>query len=170
MDRTQKAAFVATMNAEFKTASSVVVAHYKGLTVKEISDLRRKVRASGATFKVTKNRLTQRALQGTAFENLSDLFKGPTAVAYANDEVAAAKAIVEFAKGNEKLQVLGGSLDGKKLSVSEVKALATMPSLDELRAKIIGLLNAPATKLVRVLQAPAGQVARVVGAYSKKEG
>ncbi|MCC7260278.1 MAG: 50S ribosomal protein L10, partial [Alphaproteobacteria bacterium] len=96
------------------------------------------------------------------------LFKGPTAVAYAKDEVTAAKVIVEFAKGNEKLQVLGGSLDGKKLSVSDVKALATMPSLDELRAKIIGLLNAPASKLVGVLQAPAGQVARVVGAYSKK--
>ena len=169
MDRSEKEAMVTTMSGIFDTASSVVVTHYTGLNVAEITDLRSRMRDAGAQFKVTKNRLVRRALEGTKLEGLAPLFEGPTAIAYSNDPVVPAKIAVKFAKDNEKLVVLGGSLDDKVLDMTEVKALALLPSLDEQRSTIIGLLQAPATKVAGVLAAPAGQLARVLGAQGAKD-
>lgn len=158
MNREEKKQLLSDLNALFSDAEAVVVSHYKGLTVAEVSELRDNVRKAGAGFRVTKNRIARLALKGTKFEGIADLFKGPTAIAFASDPVAACKACVEFAKTNEKLIVLGGAMGTTVLSVEEVKHLASIPSLDELRAKIIGLL-----------QAPAAQLARVTKAYSEKE-
>ncbi len=168
MERAQKEALVAEMNAVFQETGVVVVAHYKGLTVAEVSDLRDRIAAEGASFKVTKNRLTKLALEGTPCEPIKDLFTGPTAIAYSDDPVAAPKVISAFAKDNEKLIVLGGAMGETVLDEAGVKALATMPSLDELRAKIVGMINTPATRMAQVLNAPAGQLARVFGAYADK--
>ena len=168
MDRAQKKEWVSSLHQVFEGANSVIVTQYSGLTVAEITDLRNKMRAAGASFKVTKNRLTRLALAGTKHEGLSDLFVGPTAIAYSTDAVAAAKVCAEFGKSNEKLVLIGGSLDGEVLSVDGVKALASLPSLDELRAKILGMLQTPATRIAGVLQAPAGQVARVLSAKAKQ--
>ena len=169
MNRSEKAEAIAELNQTFKDAALVVVTRQSGLTVQEVTDLRRKVRAAGASYKVTKNRLTLRALEGTAFTALGPRFTGPTAIAYSKDPVAAAKVIADFAKTNEKLSIVGGALGENTLDVAGVQALASLPSLDALRATIIGLLQAPATKIAGVLQAPAGQLARVFGAYGAKE-
>ena len=169
MDRSQKEQTVATLHQTFQDAGLVVVAHQTGLTVAESSDLRRRMRQAGATFKVTKNRLTLRALEGTPFTGLAPLFVGPTVIAYSTDPIAAAKVAVGFAKQNDKLVILGGGFGEEVLDADAVKALAALPSLDELRAKMIGLLQAPATKIATVLQAPAGQLARVLGAYGSKD-
>ena len=168
MDRIQKEGLVASLHQTFKDASIVVVTHYSGLTVAEMGVLRNKMREAGANFKVTKNRLTRRALEGTQYEGLSGMFTGPTAIAYSEDPVAAAKAAVSFSKENKKLIVLGGAVGDEQLDTNRVKALATLPSLDDLRAKIISMLQTPATRIVSVLQTPAGQVARVLGAYGQK--
>lgn len=168
MKRTEKEDLVASMQKAFDGATVMVVTHYTGLTVKEMTQLRGRMHEAGASFKVTKNRLTRLALKDTKFEGLSDLFTGPTAVAFSGNPVAAAKAAVEFGKSNEKLVILGGSFGSQKLDVEGVKALASLPSLDELRAKIIGMINTPATRIAGVLQAPAGQLARVLGAYANK--
>ena len=170
MNRSEKAEAIAELNQIFKAANLMVVTRQSGLTVQEVTDLRRKMRAAGASYKVAKNRLTLRALDGTPFKALGSLFKGPTAIAYSKDPVAAAKVISAFAKDNEKLTIVGGALGEKALDVAGIQALATLPSLDALRGKIIGLLQAPATKVAGVLQAPAGQLARVFGAYGAKEG
>ena len=169
MNRSEKAEAIVELNQIFKDASLMVVTRQTGLTVQEVTDLRRKVRAADASYKVAKNRLTLRALEGTSFTALGSLFKGPTAIAYSKDPVAAAKAIAAFAKTNEKLTIVGGALGENTLDVAGVQALASLPSLDALRATIIGLLQAPATKVAMVLQAPAGQVARVFGAYGAKD-
>lgn len=169
MDRTQKKELVASLNEVFSNAASVVVAHYKGLTVAEITDLRRKMKAAGASFQVTKNKLARLALEGTPCSGIADLFTGPTAIAFAADPVAAAKVAVEFAKGNEKLIVLGAAMGTKVLDAEGVKALASLPSLDELRARLVGMISTPATRIAGVLQAPAGQLARVMGAYAAKD-
>lgn len=169
VDRTQKKEWVGTLHESLGSAGLVVVTHYSGLTVAEMTDLRAKMRAAGASFKVTKNRLTKLALQGTAYESIADLFVGPTAVAYSADPVAAAKVTATFAKANDKLKILGGSLGGKALDVEGVKALATLPSLDELRGRLIGMISTPATRIAGVLQAPAGQVARVLRAKADKD-
>ena len=169
MNRSEKAEAIAELNQIFQDASLMVVTRQSGLTVQEVTDLRRKVRAAGATYKVAKNRLTLRALEGTPFKGLGPLFKGPTAIAYSKDPVAAAKVISAFAKDNEKLTIVGGGLGADTLDVAGVQALATLPSLDALRGKIIGLIQAPATKIAGVLQAPAGQVARVFSAYGAKD-
>lgn len=158
MNREEKAELLSELNKLFSDSEIVVVSHYKGLTVKEVSELRNNVRKAGAGFRVTKNRITRLALKDTKFESLADLFKGPTAIAFANDPISACKACVEFAKTNEKLIVVGGAMGTGVLSVDEIKKLASIPSMDELRAKIIGLL-----------QAPAAQLARVTKAYSEKE-
>jgi len=169
VDRSKKEALVAELRQTFDENELVVVTHQSGLTVAQASDLRRKMRDAGARFKVTKNRLAKIALKGTKFEHLSDVFTGPTAIAVSVDSVAAAKVAVEYANKNEKLIIVGGALGDKSLNVDDVKALATLPSLDSLRAKIIGLLQAPAGKLVGVTQAPAAQLARVFSAYAAKE-
>lgn len=168
MDRTEKADLVASLHQTFEDTSMVVVTHYSGLTVAELGDLRGRMREAGALFKVTKNRLTRLALKDTKFEALSDMFTGPTAIAYSDDPVAAAKVAVNYAKENDKLIVLGGGLDAETLDADGVKALATLPSLDELRAKIVGMLNTPATRIAGVLQAPGGQVARVISAHAEQ--
>jgi large subunit ribosomal protein L10 len=168
VDRSQKEKLVDTLQHALADTVCLVITHQTGLTVEEVTELRRRMRAAGASFKVTKNRLARRALAGTKFEQLSPMFTGPTAIAFSRDPVAAAKVAVEFANKNDKLRIIGGSLGEQQLDVEAVKALATLPSLDELRAKLIGLLQAPAGRLVGVLQAPGGQVARVLGAYAKK--
>lgn len=168
MDRTQKAQTVDGLNSLFAKAGAVVVAHYSGLTVAEMSDLRSRMRAAGASFRVAKNRLAKRALEGTPAAGISDLFTGPTGIGYSADPVAAPKVLVTYAKQNEKLVILGGVAVGAVLDAGGVRALAELPSLDQLRGRIIGLLQAPATRIAGVLQAPAGQLARVFLAYAKK--
>jgi large subunit ribosomal protein L10 len=169
MNRTEKTAFIGDLNQKIASSSVVLVAHYKGLTVAEITDLRNKVRKIGAGFKVTKNKLTQRALVKTLFEPLSKMFVGPTAIAYSSDPVAVAKVLAEFAKANEKLVLLGGAFGETLLDGKKVVELSKMPSLDELRAKIVGMIQTPARRIATLLQAPAGQIARVVGAHSRKD-
>jgi large subunit ribosomal protein L10 len=169
VDRTEKETVVADLHQTFSDTKLLVITQQSGLTVSEVSDLRRQMRAAGATYKVTKNRLTKRALEGTKFEALQPLFTGPTAIAYSDDPVAAAKVCVEFAKKNEKLTVVGGALDEEELDTGRIKYLAQLPSLDDLRSKLIGVVQAPATKLAGVIQAPASQLARVISAYSSKE-
>ncbi|MCW8836705.1 MAG: 50S ribosomal protein L10 [Rhodospirillales bacterium] len=168
MDRTQKKDLVASLKGLFEGTGLVVVTHYTGLTVTEMTGLRDKLREENAGLKVTKNRLTRLALEGTKFQSLSDMFTGPTAIAYSEDPVAAAKVAVAFAKTNDKFVIIGGALGEQMLDVDGVKALATLPSLDELRGKLVGLIQAPATKVAGVVQAPAGQLARVISAYSQK--
>jgi large subunit ribosomal protein L10 len=168
--RAEKAKVIDDLNAVFGETGVVVVTHYKGLTVAEITDLRVRVRAAGASFKVTKNKLAQRALDGTPFAPLTELFKGPTAIAFSKDVTAAPKIVSEFARRNDKLQIVGGGLAGTLLDAASVRALAELPSLDELRARLVGLLNAPASRLVGVLQAPGGQVARVLAARAEQQG
>lgn len=166
MKREQKTELLSVLNEEFNSSSLVVVTHYLGLTVAEMSELRGKIRETGAKFRVTKNRITRLALAGTKYEKLTDLMTGPTAISYSQDPIAAAKAVVEFSKKNDKLKICGAVMDGNVLSAEQVKALASLPSLDELRGKIVGLLQAPAQRIASITAAPAGQVARVIGAYA----
>lgn len=168
MDRAQKREFVAEMHNVFENTGVIVVAHYSGLTVSEMTDLRGQMREAGANLKVAKNRLAKLALEGTDVSGAADLFKGPTVVAYSDDPVAAPKAASTFAKQNDKLIILGGAMGATVLDANGVKALAELPSLDELRAKLVGMISTPATRIAQVLQAPGGQVARVLGAYADK--
>lgn len=169
MNRSEKAELVATLNKGFAKVDLLVVTRQSGLTVAEVSDLRRKVRAAGASYKVSKNRLTRLALEGTAFKDIGSLLTGPTAIASSKDPVAAAKAVAAYAKDNDKLTIVGGSLNGQTLDAEGVKELAALPSLDELRAKLLALLQTPATRIAGVVQAPAGQLARVLSAYGSKD-
>lgn len=169
VERAEKREFVASMHDAFANAGAVVVAHYTGLTVSEISAFRAKVREAGGTVKVAKNRLAKIALQGTEAEHMSELFQGQTLVVYSADPIAAPKAAVDFAKSNDKLVILGGAMGPTSLDEGGIKALAALPSLDELRAKIVGMISTPATRIAQVVNAPAGQLARVVGAYSQKD-
>jgi large subunit ribosomal protein L10 len=164
VNRTEKAELIETLQSALNESSTIVVAHQVGMTVAESGDLRRKMREAGAGFKVTKNRIAKLALKGTRFEDLDSMFTGPTAVGMSQDPVAAAKAIVDYAKGNKKITIIGGSMDGKILDQAGIEALAKMPSLDELRGKLVGLVQAPAAKVARVTQAPAGKLARVIQA------
>ena len=169
MERAEKREFVTELNEVFKASGSVVVARYAGITVAQMNDLRTKMRAAGGTVKVAKNRLAKIALQGTESEGMSDLFQGQTLIAYANDPMIAPKVAMDFAKTNDKLVVLGGAMGATTLDAVAVKSLATLPSLDELRAKLLGLLAAPATRVATVVAAPASQLARVFAAYAKKD-
>ncbi len=169
MDRTEKREFVASLAEVFAETSMVVVTRNDGLTVAEVTDLRRKMRAEGVTFKVAKNRLANLALDGTRFDGIKPMLKGPTALAWSKDPVAAAKVAVEFAKTNEKFVVIGGALGTQALDASGIKALAELPSLDTLRAKLVGMIQTPATRIAGVIQAPAGNLARVFGAYARKD-
>jgi large subunit ribosomal protein L10 len=166
VDRAQKQQLVESLRRDLEGVECLVVTHQSGLNVAEATQLRRQVRGAGARFRVTKNRLMRRALAGGTFESLTPLFTGPTAIAFSRDPVAAAKVVVEFANRSAKLTVVGGGLAGRAMDATEVKELAGLPSLDELRGKIVGLLVAPASRLAAVLQAPAGQLARVLAAHA----
>lgn len=168
MDRAQKAQEVSSLNGVFAKAGLVVVAHYSGLTVSDMNKLRARLREQGGRFRVAKNRLAQRALEGTSAGGIAPLFKGPTGIAYSDDPIGAAKAAHAYAKENEKFVILGGVMGDTVLDANAVKALAELPSLDELRGKIVGLLVAPATKIAAVVQAPASKLARVLNAYAQK--
>ena len=168
VEREKKHELVAHLNQVFTNSTVVVVAHYAGLTVADMTDLRTRMRESGSTLKVAKNRLVKLALQGTKLEHLHDLFVGQTVIAYSDDPVSAPKIANEYAKINDKFVILGGALGADALDVEAVKNLASLPSLDELRAKIVGMLQTPATRIAQIVNAPAGQLARVIGAYSKQ--
>ena len=169
MDRSQKADSVAQLNAVFNEVGVVVVTRNLGLSVAQSTDLRAKMREVGASYKVAKNRLAALALKDTQYEGVEEYLSGPTAIAYSVDPVAAAKAAVNFAKTNDKLEIVGGSMGGQLLDQAGIKALASMPSLDELRGTLVGLINAPATKIARVVNEPAAKLARVFGVYGAKE-
>ncbi|WP_395697569.1 50S ribosomal protein L10 [Methylocella sp.] len=169
MDRAEKKECVEALSEVFKTTSVVVVAHYSGLTVAQMQALRKQMRAAGASVQVAKNRLVKIALEGSDVASIAGLMRGPTLIAYSADPVAAAKAAVAFAKDNDKLVILGGAMGRTALDASGVKSLATMPSLDELRAKLVGLVQAPATKLAQLANAPAAKLARVFAAYADKD-
>ncbi len=169
MDRTEKKEAVTALHEVFDKTSVVVVAHYSGLSVAQMQRLRKQMRAAGANVQVAKNRLAQIALKGTDVASIGDLLKGPTLIAHSSDPVAAAKAAVAFAKDHEKFVLLGGAMGRTALDVEGVRALATLPSLDELRARLVGLIAAPATKLAQLANAPAAKVARVIGAYAAKD-
>ena len=168
MDRAGKTELVAALNAVFKTTKVVVVAHYSGLSVAQMQTLRRQMKQAGAAVKVAKNRLAKIALDGTEVAAIAPLLKGPTLIAYSGDPVAAPKVAVDFAKAHERFVILGGAMGTTPLNSDGVKALAALPSLDELRAKMIGLIQAPATKLAQLLNAPGAQLARVIQAYADK--
>jgi large subunit ribosomal protein L10 len=170
VDRTEKREFVAKLHAVLADTSMVVVTRNAGLTVADSTELRRRMRAAGATFKVAKNRLAARALDGTRFTGIAPLLKGPTALAWSRDPVAVAKTCVEFARANDRFVILGGALGERALDAEGVKALAELPSLETLRAQLLGLIQTPATRIAAVLQAPGAQVARVLSAFAKKEG
>ena len=169
MDRAQKTELVAELNRTFSEVGVVVVTRNLGLTVAQSTVLRNKMRDAGATYKVSKNKLAKIALDGTDYLSLGDMLTGPVGLATSIDPVAAAKVVVDFAKTTDKIEIVGGAMGATALNVEGVKALATLPSLDELRAKIVGLVQAPAQKLASITQAPAGQLARVFGAYGAKE-
>ena len=169
MDRAQKAESIETLKGVFADSGAVVVTHYLGLTVAEMTDLRGRLRKEGAQIKVVKNRLAQKALNGSGGDAGQALFKGPVAIAYGPDPVSAAKVVTQYAKDNEKFSVVGGLMGEVVLDDKAIKSLATLPSLDQIRARIVGMLQTPATRVAGVLQAPAGQLARVIGAYAAKD-
>ncbi len=169
MDRAQKAELVTTLKSVFSNAGTVVVAHNLGLTVAQMTDLRVQMSQEGASLKVAKNRLAKLALEGTDAEGIKEMFVGPTTIAYSEDPIAAPKVVAKFAKEHEKFVVLGGAMGTTVLDEAGVKALAELPSLDELRAKLVGMIQTPATRIAGVLQAPGGQVARVLNAYATRE-
>ena len=169
VDRAEKRELVGTLNDVFKNTGVIVVAHYSGLSVADMTTLRSRMKAAGASLKVAKNRLAKIALKGTDAEHISDLFQGPTVIAYSSDPVAAPKIATEFAKTNEKFVLLGGAMGRINLDAGRVEALARMPSLDELRARLVGMINTPATRVAGVLAAPGAQLARVLGAYARKD-
>jgi large subunit ribosomal protein L10 len=170
LDRTEKREFVSSLASVFAETSMVVVTQNNGLTVAEVTSLRRRMRAAGATFKVAKNRLTILALEGTRFDGIGPMLKGPTALAWSHDPVAVSKAAIDYAKTNDKFVVLGGALGAQMLNADGVRALSELPSLDELRAKLLGMIQTPGTRIAGILQAPGAQLARVLAAYATKDG
>ncbi|MHA1555233.1 MAG: 50S ribosomal protein L10 [Alphaproteobacteria bacterium] len=168
MERAEKRELVATLRGVFENTGTIVVAHYSGLSVADMTALRAQMREAGAGVRVAKNRLAKLALEGTEVSHMADLFSGPTVIAYSSDPVAAPKIAVNFAKTNEKLVVLGGAMGATKLKPDDVMALATMPSLDELRAKLVGMISTPATRIAQIVAEPARQIARVLGARAEQ--
>jgi large subunit ribosomal protein L10 len=166
--RSEKKTFVSELEKIYQDANSVIITHYHGLTVSQITNLRKALRENGASFKIVKNTLSKIAATNVKLTHDPEAFSGPTAIAYSKDPVAAAKGVVEFAKANDNLKVIGGIVNDKILNVGEVQQLAKLPSLDQLRGKIVGILQAPAANLARIVQAPAGSIARVIQAYSEK--
>ena len=167
MNRSEKKEFVQKLKEEIDTSSSVIVTHYSGLSVDESEQLRSEMRSNGAKFKVTKNRLTKLALEQTKFKNISDLFSGPTAIAYSDDPVAPAKVAVSFEKKLENFKIIRGGYDGEKIDLEKINFLATLPSMDELRGKIVGLISAPAQKIASIVKEPAGKIVRLVSSKSE---
>ena len=167
MKRSDKKDLVQKLRDELNSSTSVIVTHYSGLTVSESEELRSEMRNNGAKFKVTKNRLTKLALEQTQFKDLADLFTGPTAIAYSDDPVAPAKVAVSFEKKLENFKIVGGGYDGEKIDLEKINFLATLPSMDELRGKIVGIISAPAQKIASIVKEPAGQIARLLSAQSK---
>ena len=170
MKRSDKDDFVKNLKEDLKNSSSLIVTHYSGLSVNETDDLRKSMRNNGAKFKVTKNRLTKLALAETQFESITDLFDGPTAIAYSNDPVAPAKVAVDFEKKFENFKIVGGSFEGEKIDINKINFLASLPSLDGIRGKLVGLISAPAQKIASILQAPGGQLARLMVSRSEELG
>jgi large subunit ribosomal protein L10 len=166
--RSEKHEFVAALEDVYKNSNSVIITHYHGLSVSKITALRKSLRENGAGFKVVKNTLSKIAAKQAGLDSMSNLLKGPTAIAYSTDPVAAAKQVMEFAKANDNFKIIGGIVDNQILNADEVQQLAKLPSLDALRGKIIGVLQAPAAKIVGIVQAPASQLARVIQAYANK--
>jgi len=166
--RSEKNDFVTNLRDEFKNSSSIIVTHYSSLSVKETDEVRKAMRENGAKFKVVKNRLTKLALANTKYETISDLFNGPTAIAYSSDPIAPAKIIVEFGKKFKNLNILGGYYEGEKIDEEKIRFLASLLSLDEIRGKLVGLFLTPAQKIASVLQAPAGQLVRLLNSRSKE--
>ena len=166
MKRSEKKDFVDKLKEEFNNSSSVIVTHYSGITVNEAESLRKEMRANGAKFKVTKNRLTKLAIADTQFKEISDLFTGPTAIAYSDDPVAPAKVAVSFEKKLENFKIVGGGYNGEKIDRDRIDFLAKLPSLDELRGKLIGLLSAPAQKIASIASEPGAQIARLISSKS----
>lgn len=169
MDRAQKSELVEELNSTLSTMGVVVVTRSKGMTVKQSTDLRNKMRDAGASYQVAKNRLAKIAIQGTPYASIGTMLTGPTGLAYSNDPVAAAKIAVDFAKTNDKFEIIGGAMGDTVLDVAGVTALASLPSLDELRAKLVGMIATPATRIAQIVNAPAASVARVIGAYARKD-
>jgi len=169
LDRSQKKELVSSLNKDFNESDLLVVTQYSGLDVKKMEELRSKMREVGVKFKVTKNRLTKLALKGSSFENVDQLFKGPTAIAYSKNSIQAAKVAVEFSKNNNKLKIIGGSFEGELIDQNKVNFLASLPTLDELRSQLISLITTPASKIAMILQAPGGQIARVISAHAKQK-
>ena len=166
MKRSEKKDFVSRLKDEISNSSSIIVAEYSGLTVAESESLRKEMRLNGAKFKVTKNRLTKLAIAETQFKDISDLFRGPTAVAYSTDPVAPAKVAVDFEKKYEKFNIIGGAYNGEKIDKDKIDFLAKLPSLDELRGKLIGLISAPAQKIASIAIEPGSQIARLLSTKS----
>jgi large subunit ribosomal protein L10 len=169
VDRAQKRELVTTLNEEWKDSGVIVVAHYKGMTVAQMTDFRKRMKEAGGAVKVAKNKLVKLALKDTEVETISDLLKGQTCVAYSEDPVSAARVSVKYARENDKLIILGGAMGRTRLDSAGVKALADLPSLDELRGTLIGLLQAPAGKIARILNEPGGMLARVLAAKGSQE-
>jgi large subunit ribosomal protein L10 len=169
VDRAQKRELVERLNDQWKTSGVIVVAHYKGMTVAQMTDFRKRIKDAGGVVKVTKNRLAKLALKGTDVESISDLLQGPTCVAYSEDPISAARVSVRYSRENDKLIILGGAMGRTRLDSDGVKALADLPSLDELRGKLIGLLQAPASKIARIVKEPGGMLARVLAAKGSEE-
>ena len=170
MKRSEKIDFVQKLKEDLNNSSSVIVAHYAGLSVKEIDDLRKAMRDNGAKFKITKNRLTKLALADTQYKSITDLFNGPTAIAYSSDPVVPAKVAVNFEKKLKNFKIIGGSFEGEKIDLTRINFLATLPSLDEIRGKLVGLLSASAKKITFLLQVPGGQLTRLMSSRSEKLG
>ena len=168
MNRVEKTKFIESLNGELSNAGIVIVSHYSGLDVQSLSKLRNQMREAGAKFRVTKNRLTKRALEGTPYEGIADMFKGPTAIAFSNDLVSPAKVLVDFSKDFESLVIVGGAMGEVRFDPAGIKHLASLPSLDELRAKLVGLVQSPAQKIASVVKAPSGKLARVISAFAEK--
>jgi len=168
MNKDKKKIYIEEMKNFFNKTSSIFVTHYQGLSVKQIDDLKSEMRKHGILFKVTKNRITKLALEGTKFKKLEDLFTGPTAVAFSEDAITSAKILTKFAKSNSNLKIIGGIMDKEPLKLEDVAKLATLPTLKEARAKIVGLLNTPAQKIISILLAPGTKIAILAHAKSKK--
>ena len=168
MNKAKKKIYVEEMKNFFGKTNSIFVTHYQGLTVKQIDELRSEMRKHGILFKITKNRITKLALEGSKFKKLGNLFSGPTAVAFSDDAITSAKILTKFAKSNSNLKIIGGIMEEEPLSVEDVEKIATLPTLNEARAKIVGILTAPAQKIISILLAPGAKIAILAHAKSKK--